>query len=186
MIAFIFLINLHNLILNGYLDEPKYLNETVLAEVNGSFLNKTETTLHDSGNIHCYYSNSFSLQETNNIIEMTVYSIIPFTVMFTFNSLIIYKTASMGRHLNRNDARSISSFKKKRHLTISLVSVTFLFLIFTLPDGIYFAFFKTNNSVKYIGILIDHLMFFHHSTLFFILYITNVYFRKAVSNLFQR
>ena len=37
-------------------------------------------------------------------------------------------------------------YEKKRRLTISLLSFTFLFLIMTLPDSIYYGFFESKDE----------------------------------------
>ena len=178
-----FLFNSHILILNGYKDQPKYSNQTIELEINGSLINKTQLTFNYSSNIHCYsYSASFHLSPFYDIIKMTVFSILPFTIMVFFNSSIIFKVLIMSRILNRNDVQSIKSYRKKLKMTISLLAVTFLFLIITLPNTIYFGFFYSNYKNNYIINAFDHLLFLHQSTLFFSLFFTNIYFRKAVLN----
>jgi len=188
IIIFIFLLNSHILILNGYLDQPQYLNETLTFEINGSFINKTQLKLNYSDDIHCYsYSSSFHLLPFYDILEMSIYTLIPFAIMMIFNSLIIYKTFKMSRNLNRNDIQSVNTHKKKQQMTISLLIVTFIFLITSLPNTIFFSFYYTygNDIHKYIGGLTDHLLFLYHSTLFFSLFFTNTYFRKGILSLFQ-
>jgi len=180
---FIFLLNSHILILNGYQDQPQYLNETSTFKINDSFLNNTQLKLNYSDDIHCYsYSSSFELSKFYDIIKMSIYSIIPFATMTFFNSLIIYQTLNIKQNLNRSNLQSVNIYRKKQQMTISLVIVTFIFLIMTLPNAIFFGFFSDNIRIsKYIGILLDHIGFLHHSTLFFSLYFTNIYFRKAIS-----
>jgi hypothetical protein len=183
IIIFIFLLNSHILILNGYLDQPQYLNETLTFEINGSFINKTILKLNYSDSNHCYtYSSSFRLYPFNNILEMSIYSLIPFAIMTLFNSLIIYKTFKISRNLNANDIQSFNSYRKKLRMTVSLVVITSLFLLFTLPNTIFFGFFflKNHDNDFYIGGLTNHLVFLHHSTIFFSLFFTNIYFRKAI------
>jgi hypothetical protein len=145
---FIFLLHAHILILNGYLDQTQYLNETLTFEINGSFINKTKLKLNYSDDIHCYsYSSSFGLLPLYNILAMSIYSLIPFAIMMIFNSLIIYKTFKVSRNLNRNDIQSVNSYKKKRRMTMSLVVVTSLFLIFTLPNNIFYGFFLVHIKI---------------------------------------
>jgi hypothetical protein len=186
----IFLLHSHVLILNGYLDQHQYLNETVVFEMNESLIKNTQLTFNYTNDIHCYsYSASIHLTPFYDILRNVIYTLIPFALMTLFNSLIIYKTFKTGRNLNRNDVQSVNSYRKKQNMTISLVSVTFLFLIFTLPNTIFFAFFygffsgKSHDNDLYIGGLTNNLAFLHHSTLLFNLYFTNIYFRKAVLSL---
>jgi hypothetical protein len=112
---------------------------------------------------------------------MFIYSLIPFAIMMIFNSLIIYKTFKMSRNLNRNNLQSVNAFRKKQQMTISLLIVTFIFLIMSLPNTIYFGFFSDYNKNGKLSVLLDHIGFMHHSTLFFSLYFTNNYFRRAIS-----
>ena len=49
-----FLLHSHILILNGYLDQPQYLNETVVYEMNDSLIYKTKLKLNFTDDIHCY------------------------------------------------------------------------------------------------------------------------------------
>jgi len=76
----------------------------------------------------------------------------------------------MGKHLNLNDVQSVKKFKKKTSITISLIVITFLFLLMTLPNNLFYAYFyKLDlNLDLLIGSLTNDLTFLHHySTLFF-------------------
>lgn len=82
---------------------------------------------------------------------------------------------------------SVKLYEKKHRLTISLLSITFLFLIMTLPDSIYYGFFESKDEFlnQNIGGALNCFTFLHHSTIFLSLYCTNLYFRRAVFNFFQ-
>lgn len=170
---FIFAFNSHILVLNG---QTKILDSS----------NKTEFVNNSS--IHCYYySPTFSMLFIFNTIQMTFYSIVPVVLMIIFNSLIIYKTACLGKYLNRNNLKLIRLYQKKRRLTISLIIITFMFLLMSLPSTIFFAFFFGKNPYldKFIGGLFDDIAFLHHASLFISLFLTNVYFRKAFCEKFK-
>jgi hypothetical protein len=95
----------------------------------------------------------------------------------------------MSKNINRNNVQLVNSWRKKRQMTVSLTLVTFLFLVFTLPNMIFFNFLFTdgkNDIVKNFGGFTNHLVFLQHSTLFFSLFFTNIYFRRATLSLFNR
>ena len=185
-----FVLNSHILFLNGFIDStPKFKNETIQIKINESLINQTKLSLFYSDDINCYvYYPSFQFEVFWDRFKLVIYSIIPTIVMIIFNSLILIKTMHLGRQLNRNDERSIKAFKKKRRLTVSLIILTFLFPIMTLPNVIFYSFFYRFDPWmdKYLGGFTNNLTFFHHSVLFISLFLTNFYFRKAIFGVFRK
>ena len=172
IIIFTFILNFHILVLNGYSNSSTYLNESI----------------KPANLINCgTYKTNFKLSPSWNIVKLFLYSIIPTIIMIIFNSLIIKKTINLGKSLNQNDKRAIRLNKKKKNMTVSLLIITFMFLLLTLPNSIYFScyllIFNTLNN-RAIGCL-NFLTFLHHSTLFFSLYFTNNYFKNAVHGRFN-
>jgi hypothetical protein len=109
--------------------------------------------------------------------------------MIIFNSLIIHKTIKLGNNINRRDLRSVKLYEKKRHLSFSLVTITFLFAVLSLPNSIVFAFYKfmfNKRPDPYLEGILNDIVFLHHSTLFLSLFLTNSYFRKAVYKFFGK
>lgn len=185
-----FILNSHILFLNGFIDSsPEFKNETIQIKINESLINQTKLSLIYSNDIHCYvYYPSFQFEMFWDRFKLVIYSIIPTIIMVIFNTLIVFETMHLGRQLNRNDERSIKVFRKKRHLTVSLIILTFLFPIMTLPNVIFYSFFYRIDPWmdKYLGGFTNNLTFFHHSVLFFSLYLTNCYFRKAIFSIFRK
>jgi len=181
--------NSHILFLNGFLDPPKLINETLSLIINGSQVNETREIMFQSDDIHCYvYYPDFEFEAFWDKLKMIIYSLIPSIIMIVFNTLIIFKTMSLGKLLNRNDENSIMAYKKKRRLSICLILLTFLFTIMTLPNVIFYGFFYRRDPWldKYIGGFTNNLAFFHHACLFLSLFFTNTYFRSAVYSVFPK
>ena len=171
IIAFVFLLNSHILILNGTF---QYSNQTIL--------NETQI----SAEFECYFYSSLpQFLVVWDTVHIVIYSVIPTLWMSVFNFLIILKTLHLAKNLNRNNSQSIKLFKKRKKMTASLVIITFLFMIISFPDSIYFAFFRSDDLIR-LGQLLDCILFLQHSTLFFSLYFSNIYFRKAVSRFFKQ
>lgn len=109
-------------------------------------------------------------------VNLVFYNIIPFLVMITFNSLLIV-------NIKKKLSTNFSSSSKKPNLTISLVIISFLFVIMTTPGTIMFAYFydnlfsKLDQSYVY---LIDDISFFNHSLLFFISFASIKKFRATI------
>jgi len=167
-----FIFNIHILFLNGFETTSNQTNETTVV------------------NINCYrYYPDFEFEAFWDKFKMVIYSLIPTVVMIIFNSLIIVKTRSLGQNVNRSDEQALEVYKKKRRLTISLVIVTFLFPLMTLPNVIFYGFFNDYGDPwlrKYVGGFTNNIMFLNHACLFFSLFFTNMYFRNAVYAVFRR
>lgn len=137
--------------------------------------------------LNCGKCQSFDLSPTWDRVNLFIYNIIPFLIMITFNCLLVkniysakkssekYKTNS-----NTNSPRSLS---KTNRLTISLLFLTFLFLVMTMPATILFAYFYDFIAANFsptLMVLLDDISFLNHSTLFFVCLISNAKFRRVL------
>lgn len=175
-------INFHILILNGR-TTSKFENKTFISGKNVSYSELKETAKFTCN----IYSNSFNLAKYWVYVNTILYSVIPSIVMIIFNGLIIVQTLKLGISTGRTtDQRLIEANKKKRHITYSLIRFTVVFLVVTLMACIFFVIEFYNKQTECIRSLISFFEFLFHSTLFFDLYVTNIYFRKAVHRFFKR
>lgn len=108
--------------------------------------------------------------------------------MITFNLLLIVnlrKKFNKKKDYSSKSSKiaSSSSSNKTLGLTISLITVSFLFMIMTTPGTILFAYFygplfsKLDRAIVY---LIDDISYLNHSMLFFISFVSNKKFRKTI------
>jgi hypothetical protein len=74
-------------------------------------------------------------------IHLVMYNCIPFILMVTFDSGVIYYLARLHRTTTVQNSRI-----QHRSISIILVITTFLLLIMTMPSGITFAFFSNNSK----------------------------------------
>ena len=160
IVSVIFLLNSYMLILDRKPDDPS----TPIFEV-------------------CYdLSNGFSIYESWEKIHILLYCLIPSSLMIIFNLLIIKKVTSV-------EDKFSSNRRKKTALTISLLSITSLFVFMTLPATIVYGFFPNHFSnvlLKNVQKLIDHLSFLNRASLFINCFLTNANFRKIVINVFSK
>lgn len=164
----IFLLNFHLLIFNGYYLDPIKRNGT-----NNS--NPIDNKLN-----HCYsYSSSFTLTPVWDQVHLIVYNMLPYTLMVTFNILLIAKSLLVRKSVVNKNVQN-----KKRKLTISILAITFAFITMTLPASMVYGFFyKKLTSLEYgrnVLEFFDFIMFLYHSSLFFICFVSNVKFRKFI------
>lgn len=117
-------------------------------------------------------------------VNIVFYNVIPFLIMITFNSLLIMNI----KRSNVNHSQNPKLAAKKRNLTISLLSLCFLFLIMTVPSTIVFAFFY-DFIFSYLGLkyvyMFDDISFLNNCILFFVCFSSNRKFRKTVFRLVQ-
>lgn len=114
-------------------------------------------------------------------VNMVFYNIIPFLIMVTFNSLLIINLRK--KFSKRTEHGPNSSSSKRPGLTVSLIILSFLFLIMTTPGTIMFAYFYNaflSNLDESMVFLIDDISFLNHSMLFVISFISNKKFRKTI------
>ena len=125
-------------------------------------------------------------------VNLVFYNVIPFLVMITFNTLLIInlkKKLSQRKNNKSNGPKSSSSASKRPGLTVSLVVLSFLFLIMTTPGTIMFAYFYDgflSNLDTPIVFLIDDISFLNHAMLFFISFASNKKFRSTIIGILCR
>jgi hypothetical protein len=136
----------------------------------------------------------FKLFPTWDKIHIILYPTVPVCIMFVFNILLIRKTLALYKNRNTN-FKSIRNqqhchISKKRNLTWSLLYITFLFIIMTMPSSVCYGFFNdyfnSTTSLQNIIVILDYLSFLNRSTLFFDCFLTNITFRKIVIKKLKR
>jgi hypothetical protein len=149
IIGTVYAINLHLMILMGYYENT---TQNVTVTVNGTNITELETTER----LICFASTAYpgplgfieSGGTTGNMApmwdyaNMAIYNFLPFVIMLIFNSLLIQATFDL--HGKRNDHGSVQyvvANRRKQKLTVSLLVITFSFLLLTLPSTIVFGFF---------------------------------------------
>lgn len=135
--------------------------------------------------LNCHaYSNGLTTSQWDQV-NLVFYNVIPFILMMTFNCLLIINIRRSNSHMNHHSNPKIVA--KRRNLTISLLFLSFLFLIMTVPGTFLFAYFY-DSVLSTLGIqciyLIDDISFFNNSILFFICFISNKKFRSTIIELF--
>jgi hypothetical protein len=167
IVSVIILINSHLLIASRHVSSTfKMFN------LNNQSFNLTLTPFE------CYeYANGFLVNPIWDNVHLVIFDLVPFFLMLLFNGLLIrnlFQIQLMTRHKasSKRDARNA-------RLTISLIFVTFMFLVMTLPSSVLFGFY-----VKQINIHIlnwsDNISFLNNSSLFAFSLITIPKFRKIL------
>jgi uncharacterized membrane protein len=185
VICLVSILNSHLLMFNGWFAPPELRNRTLAN-------NQTETYLYQDTYDHCYsYSNGFSVIGTWQKFHVFMSNWIPGAIMLTLNLMLIYKTFSSAAKssANSNEAMQRSHAKKKR-ITLTLIAITFAFILLDLPAllmwSIFLDFFA--HMVGGWGLLImsDNVSYLCYIDVFLICFMTNFKFRAAVKNLFGR
>lgn len=188
IVIFFALLNSHMAILNGYLDPPEIQNNTVLNFQNGSYINTTNLVYIYSSDTHCYYySPNLPTSQFWGVTNLVLYNLIPFCIMLLFNSLLIVTILSSRKSLNSsNNKESVKSIRKKNRITLSILTITFVFIILTAPSSIAWAFLKDQIFALSFGSTIFQLCgffsFFNHSSIFLTCFVSNYKFRSVVIN----
>jgi hypothetical protein len=171
IIAAVLILNSHLLFL------PRYRE---LREVETSDDNSTKM----ENVFECYeYTNGFLVFPIWETVHLVVYSLIPFVLMTIFNGLLIKNTLWV--YFDKSKSKLYTNRKclrKKQMITISLVVISFLYLLTTLPASIIFVFFFdffSKLDAMYL-ILVDDISFSNHAFRFFLLFLTNTSFRKVI------
>ncbi|CAF1135987.1 unnamed protein product [Adineta ricciae] len=110
-------------------------------------------------------------------INLVIYNCVPFILMVSFNSNVIY-------HLMR--FRYVGAIQnariQHRSISITLIITTFLFLIMTIPATICYAFFYATAS-RFVLHLFDYILYTYHILSFPIYLITLREFRQEIYSL---
>ncbi|CAF0980247.1 unnamed protein product [Brachionus calyciflorus] len=186
ILTILFLLNSHILIFNGNFKPVKNrVNITTSELVNGSLISRIETQVNYDV---CYWYNpDFRLYPLWDNVNLGVYIFFPFGVMLIFNMLLITKTLMQNSSVkSTKNKEQIKAMIKKRRLTISILSITFAFIIMTTPVTImtgffFFYFYNLPSGLSYLS-LADSLGFLFHASLFINCFVTNIKFRNYVLN----
>lgn len=177
ILAFMFVLNLQLLILNGYLKQSVNI-----------IRNDSEILYYqNSTSVICYnYPPTFKVSYFWDSLNLYIYNFVPFLIMLVFNLLLVYKIVRIS---NPNlQSPSSKNQKSKNKQTISLVIITFLFVVMTLPSNVFFGYFQGKTSLVTGSIFVfwDFLGFLNRASLFFSCFITNLKFRSIVLGRFSR
>lgn len=159
IMGFVFVLNSHVLVLNG-------IYEVKFSRIS----NATKTKL-----VCMVYSTGFRLLTWENV-HLVLYNLTPFIIMMIFNFLLI-KKIRLGL---KSDSKRENIIRNAR----SILFITLVFLVLTIPASIGYAFFY--NDSNQINIILDEMSFFNSSTLFFTCFLTNLKFRKVVVEFFGK
>jgi hypothetical protein len=137
-------------------------------------------SVRPSGAFECYTG---TYGGTWDKVHMVFFSFIPFVCIIVFNGLLIrllVKHHRVNKFMQRDDDFLFS--RSEWHLTISIIVLTSVFLLMTMPAGIMFGLFENvlfGSSEGHTAlIIIDAVEFINRFLTFFILLITNREFRK--------
>ena len=164
LIGLVFILNSHIIILNGrYVENKINLNLTLF-------------------NFSCKYSNGFKFFPIWENVHLILYNLIPFIIMIIFDILLIRKI-----RFSLKDKNSNSNTKKVniQRNVMSILLITFIFLIMTMPASIAYGFFYYKLSPTVLTLL-DVFSFLNNSTLFFTCFFTNSKFRKVIFDWFKK
>jgi hypothetical protein len=185
IVLFLGILNIHILILNGYYEDPVLRNRTVynVIQNDGTVLNETtEQYLYQNPNIVCYlYKNGFRLFPTWDSVHMFFYSFIPSTIMVIFNVMLIRTTLMPEKKDTNRESQKANA--KKRKLTISLLAITFAFILMTLPATIAWGYMSWVLALpwgRFTLNILGYFLFLNHASVFFNCLLCNYKFRSAV------
>ena len=133
---------------------------------------------------HCYkYTTYFQLWPDWDKVHMFLYSFIPASIMFTFNILLIYTTL-LSKNSKMKESEKVA--KKKTKLTISLLVITFCFIVLTLPSTIAWGYLPDYlYSFEYGALVLstlDDFSFSNHASVFITSFVSNYKFRLVFIN----
>jgi len=111
-------------------------------------------------------------------INLAVYNCVPFVLMVIFNSGVIYHLIQLRRTTTIQNSRI-----QHRAISITLVIMTFLFLIMTMPSNIAYGFFQTVSSPQFLQAL-DAVLVTYHILSFLLYFITFGDFRRECITMF--
>lgn len=175
-----FIFSLNSLL---FVDRAKYYENRTLIIDNFTILIKIK-----SGYDMETLITGFKLFPNWDQVHIILYPSIPVCIMFIFNILLIKKTVSL--YKSRRIKNQHHHTNKKRNLTWSLLYITFLFIIMTLPSSVGYGFFNdyfnSTASLQNVIVILDYLSFLNRSSLFFDCFLTNIIFRKTVLRKLKR
>jgi hypothetical protein len=137
------------------------------------------------GELQCYssWNGSPVYNGVWDKVHMTFFSFIPFVVILVFNSLLVrllVKHHRVNKFMKRDDDFLFS--KSEKHLTVTIIVLTSIFLLMTMPAGIMFGLFEnvlfgSADGLKTL-VIIDTIEFFNRCLTFIVFVSTNREFRQ--------
>jgi hypothetical protein len=116
-------------------------------------------------------------------VHSYLYSIIPFLALLTINILLIYHSKASRSRLNvvavatTVSSQTVQKKNEIKSMGMTIILLTFVFLLATLPRSILVAFFldlmAQDRLIFYITRLFDSISTAYHSFSFFVLLVTN-------------
>ncbi|CAF1040397.1 unnamed protein product [Brachionus calyciflorus] len=181
VIFIIFILNFHLLIFNSLKDTNDFKNLTFSLLINGTV--RIPVVYKDDYKECYWYTTEWRIIPLWDRLNLVIYNFFPFITMLLFDSLLVVKTLRQSKSMRHlKNQQEIKNFVRKRKLTISILSITFLFIIMTMPSSIVFGFYHGNIiKLKYgsrILNIFDFVSFLFHSSLFFDCFVTNAKFRR--------
>lgn len=127
----------------------------------------------------CYnYPDNFYALPLIEKSNMVFHTLIPSMIMIIFNSLLLKKSLT----LNKNNKLKTGQ-NRKHHITVTLLVLSFSFIAMTAPGQLIYGFFDRSIRVskygKILADLLDDLLFFSNTTIFYTCFLTNRKFREA-------
>ena len=181
------LVNVHFLILNKYQDSKEfYKNINDLIKSSPYEVIQLET---DEPSVKClYYSPHFYPKYLSNVINFFLHSLIPSIIMIIF-TLLLVRILRSNKHLHKNST-FLQNDKKRKKITINLITVSAAYTLMTLPSAIFFAFvyYKIPRFPwgRYLDDLVDFISFSNNASIFFSSFLTNSKFRECFLKFFNR
>lgn len=124
--VFLFLLNLHWLVLYGYKNETFNLNERKTV---------TMCTIEETDGYPTYYAKY--LTSILPIIELILFGIFPFSISFVTTIIIIRHVSIKHTSNNLNKCLKQSRRRFELHLSLLLISLNCVYILFTTPHNIY-------------------------------------------------
>lgn len=136
-----------------------------------------------------------------DVYHAFIYGGLPFLIIFTSNiaiiiKLVILKNSEISKaHLTRGESNKsldkIDKSIKSVQITTMLLSIAFIFLLFTSPISFYMTFFYQNlnsiNRVKlqYIKVVLKYIAYINNAINFYVYFVLSSEFRKEFVNLLK-
>jgi hypothetical protein len=146
-------------------------------------------SVNSEGAVNCYSSVNGS-NVYNGVwdkVHMVVFSFIPCLAILVFNALLVrllVKHHRVNKFMKRDDDFLFS--RSEKHLTVTIIVLTFVFLVMTMPAGVMFGLFEAVLFGSPGGhkalIVIDAVEFFNRCFTFIVFFSTNCEFRHYVLN----
>jgi hypothetical protein len=120
-------------------------------------------------------------------IHLILYSVVPFGLILVLNSLLILKMRSRSLIYIKSFSLSNSSSRKSKRNSMNktVIILTFLFILMTLPSACASYFFDqlfVSEHGRFIVALCDAISFSYHGLNFVVYFLTNRRFRRKLMN----